>query len=144
MLGVAEGLTEVFARVDTRGRYVYSADEVRGALVGLILQAGLDVRALPPALDKILNDFLSRLPLSSGADRTAVAAAIRAYYQQHPINPKLLAELQRVFSAASGEAAADLAGALAKAGAAIDASRGRQHQPLPAIPTRRRPPKKPG
>lgn len=90
---LADGVRELLVQKDAAGKYVYSKTEVRDFIAVCVFEAGLPII---PELEGAMVQFLAEVDFGEDADDEEVADAVRAYFQVHPLNPKLRAEFEQL------------------------------------------------
>lgn len=69
--------------------------EVHDFLAALLLETGFAPTELTPPVEAMLADFARRAGIVPGASTEETTAALRAYFDAHPIDPALLRGFKR-------------------------------------------------
>ncbi len=93
--GKGEQLLALFEAQRKDGSYVHSDETVRALVPLLFLASGEDLSHQPPKLQALMGEFFSRLGLKPRATVDELQAAVDLHYAEHPVDPKLLAKLQK-------------------------------------------------
>lgn len=91
-----EQLMNVFRKMDRRGGYEYSDEDVRKYLVCVVLTRGVAIDGLSPQLQLLLAETLTEAGARPNMSAAELSSVVRSYYRIHPVNP----ELDREFSTA--------------------------------------------
>jgi hypothetical protein len=89
------GLLALFETQRKDGSYVYPDEQVRALVPLLFLASGEDLSQQSPKLQTVMAEFFSRLGLKPKATAKQLQAAVDRYYEEHPVDPKLLKKLQK-------------------------------------------------
>jgi len=109
----AQPLLQVFERRRADGTHYYRDEEIRDFLPVFLIGARVDVGSSPQLIE-VMKDFLGRVGHRPEMTTKETQAAIDGYLRAHPVNPELLAEVQRIISSGGAAvSAAALAGDVA-------------------------------
>jgi hypothetical protein len=88
MSAFLNGLDEIFSR--------YSAEDVDNFLPLVYRHAFRSPAEMPPAARRLLERFQARLGVSTRPSPQELESAVRRHYEQHPLNPALLREVNQL------------------------------------------------
>lgn len=134
---VADRVEAVLTARHPDGSFVYSKEEARAFVVGCVLDLGLPI---PPEMDGVFLRFLAQIEVPSTSTDEEVVAAIRAWFQENPLHPGLVEEMQQLgraevlkdSDAYSADAAALERVSRLRAGSGASESRAPEASPKPA------------
>lgn len=89
---IAEGVRAILVQKGPDGEYVYTKEEVRDFIAACVLELGLPI---VPEVRGAMLQFLAEVDFGADASNEDMAAAIKSYFDAHPLNPSLRAELER-------------------------------------------------
>lgn len=90
---IVQAIQDIMVAKDADGEYLYTKDELRDFIVATSLDMGLD---LPERLQTIVLNFLAKLQVPEDASDQVIADTIKAYFDQNPLNPDLLASFKKL------------------------------------------------
>jgi hypothetical protein len=90
---IADRVEAVLTAVRPDGEYRYSKEESRAFVVACVLDLGMSI---PPELDGVFLRFLAQIEVPEDASDEVVVEAIRSHFQENPLHPDLVQEMQQL------------------------------------------------
>jgi hypothetical protein len=89
---IASGIEAIMLRKNPDDSYRYTKEELRGFIVACVLELGLE---LPAQLEGVFTRFLeNNIQVAEDCSDEDLVNAIKAHFQENPLNPELLKELE--------------------------------------------------
>src|SRR5688500_12138030 len=92
---IGSDLCGIFAKQNEDGSVFYTNAEAFDALVFIVLQTGMKLSKLPPALDGVMTRFFDQLKITGDSTSDQIAKAINGHFEKNPVNPQLILDLKR-------------------------------------------------